>query len=124
VPVHPPPACIVCRSLLPGKKRGRPKKGIYRSYVYCSQTCSAAAALKGLFGEAAEGSSVDLPEPEPNRDLEVALLLNDEIARGEMKEAAEKSSVDLPGPELRHDLEMAHQEMEVVEDEIASGKRK
>ena len=35
--------------------------------------------------EAAEGSSVDLPEPEPNRDLEVALLLNDEIARGEMK---------------------------------------
>ena len=41
-----------------------------------------------------------------------------------LREAAEKSSVDLPGPELRHDLEMAYQEMEVVEDEIASGKRK
>ena len=36
--------------------------------------------------EVAEGSSVDLPEPERNRDLEMALLLDDEmIARGETK---------------------------------------
>ena len=36
--------------------------------------------------EAAEGSSVDLPEPEPNRDLEMALLVDDGmIARGETK---------------------------------------
>ena len=35
--------------------------------------------------EAAEGSSVDLPGPELNRDVEMALLVDDEIARGETK---------------------------------------
>ena len=40
------------------------------------------------------------------------------------REAAEGSSVDLPEPEPNRDLEMAHQEMAVVEDEFASGKRK
>ena len=48
--VRPPPVCVVCRSLLPEKKRGRPKKGAFRSSDFCSLRCSAAAAKKGTLG--------------------------------------------------------------------------